>query len=394
MNFDYTPEQEAFRQEVRVWLEENLPEGWGTPEYKTPETLEEQVELSRWWQRKLYEGGWAGLNWPKEYGGRGATLMERLIFNEEQARHDAPEVLNVIGVGLAGPTIIRHGTEEQKKRYLQKILNGEEIWCQGFSEPNAGSDLASLSTRAVEDGDDYVINGQKVWTSRAHYADFCILLARTDTQESRHRGISYFIVDMKFPGITIRPLVQITGDKSFNEVFLDDLRVPKGNMVGEKNKGWYVAMTTLMHERAGAFQFTQFFRALDKLVELAKKTERDGRPLSEDPVIRQKLAQLYIELNVFKYSGYRSLTKQLRGEPPGPEGSGGKLFITELNVRMMEVALEIEGPYSQLVKGSPYAVDDGVWQYRALFTRGYTIAGGTSEIQKNIIAHRILGLPR
>ncbi len=395
MDFNLSPQEEAFRDEVRGWLKINLPKGWkgrarageaGKPEY---------IQFLKDWAKKLYEGGWAGVSWPREYGGRGATLMEQVVFNEEIARAGAPEHPNVIGIGMAGPTIIAHGTEEQKKRYLAKILSAEDIWCQGFSEPNAGSDLAGLQCRAEQDGDDFIVNGQKVWTSFAHVADWCILLVRTDTSAAKHAGITYLLVDMHSPGITVRPLVQITGDAEFNEIYFENVRVPVANVVGEMNNGWGVAITTLMHERgtlAIAVQ-VRFRMLLDQLMAKAKKIKRNGAPVTKDPVIRQKLAQMHIETELLKLNGYRSLTKLMKGEP-GPEGSIGKLFWSELNQRLEELAVEILGPTAMLEKGSKYAEDDGFWLYQFLRSRGNTIEAGTSEIQKNIISERVLGLPR
>lgn len=395
MDFNLSPQEEAFRDEVRGWLKKNLPKGWkgrartgeaGKPEY---------IQFLKDWAKKLYEGGWAGVSWPKEYGGRGATLMEQVVFNEEMARARAPEHPNVIGIGMTGPTIIAHGTEEQKKHYLARILSAEDIWCQGFSEPNAGSDLAGLQCRAEQEGDDFIVNGQKVWTSFAHVADWCILLVRTDPSAAKHAGITYLLVDMHSPGISVRPLVQITGDAEFNEIYFENVRVPVANVVGKMNNGWHVAITTLMHERgtlAIAVQ-VRFRMLLDQLLAKAKKIKRDGVPVTKDPVIRQRLAQMHIETELLKLNGYRSLTKLMKGEP-GPEGSIGKLFWSELNQRLEELAVEILGPTAMLEKGSKYAEDDGFWLYQFLRSRGNTIEAGTSEIQRNIIAERVLGLPR
>ena len=285
MDFNLSPQEMDFRNEVRGWVKNNLPKGLmgragageaGKPEY---------IQFLKDWAKKLFEGGWAGVSWPKEYGGRGATLMEQVIFNEEMARARAPEHPNVIGLGMTGPTIIAHGTEEQKKRYLAKILSAEDIWCQGFSEPNAGSDLAGLQCNAERDGDDFVVNGQKVWTSFAHVADWCILLVRTDKSAAKHAGITYLLVDMHSPGITVRPLVQITGDAEFNEIYFENVRVPVANVVGKMNNGWHVAITTLMHERgtlAIAVQ-VRFRMLLDQLLAKAKKVKRNGVPVTKDP---------------------------------------------------------------------------------------------------------------
>jgi alkylation response protein AidB-like acyl-CoA dehydrogenase len=397
MHLNYTPEDERFRDEVRAWLEANLPRDWEKTANADAENADEWMAFLKGWQRKLYDAGWAGISWPKEYGGRGATINEQLIFTEEMARAKAPNLMNVsIGIELVGPAIIHHGTEEQKKRYLPKILSAEEIWSQGFSEPGAGSDLASLQTRAVVEEDHFVVTGQKVWTSWAEYSDYSILLARTDPDAPKHKGISFLLVDMKSPGITIRPTVQITGEAEFSEVFFDGVRVPRENLVGELNHGWMVAMTVLMHERGtSAIGYQIRFRSeLDELIELSKSFERDGRPACEDPLMRQKLAQAFIEVEILKYNIYRSATEIKRSGRPGPESSIIKLFWSEMDRRQKEVAMEMLGPYSQLVKGSNRAVHQGKWQRAFLWSRAGTIYAGSSEIQRNIIAERVLGLPR
>jgi alkylation response protein AidB-like acyl-CoA dehydrogenase len=312
------------------------------------------------------------------------------------ALHRAPPILNVLGVGMAGPTIIAYGTEEQKKQYPAKILSCEEIWCQGYSEPNSGSDLASLQTRAVKDGDDYVINGQKVWTSLAHVADWMMLLARTDPEAPKHKGITYFLLDMHAPGVTVKPLTQITGDAEFNEVFFDNVRVHERQVLGGVNNGWTVGLTTLMYERlALGFGLQVRLRiALESLIEMARRVEKTGRVVTKDPLLRQKLAQLWIDTEALRCTGARAITRLLKGELPGPEASTGKMSWVETHQRLQELAMEIEGPYAQLVKGSDRAIDGGVWQYGFLRSRANSIEGGTTEIQKNIIAERVLGLPR
>jgi alkylation response protein AidB-like acyl-CoA dehydrogenase len=396
MDFNLSEQEEAFRDEVRAWLKKSLPKGWaGRRPSAGSSRAPERIQFLKDWAKKLYDEGWAGIAWPKEYGGRGATLMEQIIFNEEMARARAPEHINVIGLSMAGPTIIAHGTEEQKKRFLPKILSAEEIWCQGFSEPNAGSDLANVQMRAERDGDHFLLTGQKVWTSYAHIADWCILLVRTDSSGARHAGLTYLLGDMHTPGVTVRPLVQITGDPEFNETFYENVRVPVENVVGGIGNGWQVAMTTLMHER-GTFVFALQVRSrmiLDELLAKAKKTIRDGRPVVENPMIRQKLAQAHIEIEILKLNGYRSITKLLKGEP-GPEGSIGKLFWSDINQRMLELAMEVLGPTAVIEKGSKYTEEEGFWLYHFLRSRGNTIEMGTSEIQKNIISERVLGLPR
>src|SRR5438128_5251915 len=395
MDFSLTSEQQAFRQTVRAWLKENIPHEWkhlGSSEIPRLEAY----ELLREWQRKLYDAGFIGLTWPKEYGGRGLTFMEEMILHEEMALAKAPPILNVLGVGMAGPTIIAYGSEAQKKRHLARILSCEEIWCQGYSEPNAGSDLASLQTRAVKDGEHFVVNGQKVWTSLAHVADWMMLLARTDPDAPRHKGITYFLLDMRSPGVTVKPLKQLTGDEEFNEVYFDNVRVHDAQILGGLNNGWAVGMTTLMYERlALGFGLQVRLRiALDGLVELARHTTRNGAPVTRDPVVRQKLAQLWIDTEVFKYTGARAITKLLKGELPGPEASTGKMMWVEGHQRLQELAMEIQGPYSQIMKGSPWAVAEGLWQHTFLRSRANSIEGGTTEIQRNIIGERVLGLPK
>jgi alkylation response protein AidB-like acyl-CoA dehydrogenase len=397
MDFTLTSEQHAFREDVRKWLQVNIPRDWearamGAADVPRPEAY----AAMRAWQRKLYDAGFIGLTWPKEYGGRGLTFLEEMILHEEMALAKAPPILNILGVGMAGPTIVAYGTEEQKRRYPAKILSCEEIWCQGYSEPDAGSDLASLQTRAVKDGEHWVINGQKVWTSLAHIADFMMLLARTDPDAPRHKGITYFLLDLKLPGVTVKPLKQLTGDAEFNEVFFDNVRVHESQVLGGVNNGWTVGLTTLMYERlALGFGLQVRLRiALDSLIELARKMDKHGRSVVKDPVMRQKIAQLWIDTECLKYMGARAITKLLKGEMPGPEASAGKMGWVETHQKLQELAMEIEGPYSQILRGSDWAVDGGLWQYTFLRSRANSIEGGTTEIQKNIIGERVLGLPK
>ena len=397
MDFALTPEQQSFRDEVRDWLGKNLPADWVARLRQGSDVPRpEAYRFLSDWQRRMYEAGFVGITWPKEYGGRGLSFMEEMILQEEMALHKAPPVLNILAIGMAGPTIIAYGTEEQKKRYPAKMLSCEEIWCQGYSEPNAGSDLAALQTRAVKDGEHYVVNGQKVWTSLAHVADWMMLLARTDPDAPRHKGITYFLVDMHSPGITVKPLKQLTGDEEFNEVYFDNVRVHDSQILGGLNNGWAVGMTTLMYERlALGFGLQVRLRiALDGLVELARHTTKNGAPVTRDPVVRQKLAQLWIDTEVFKYTGARAITKLLKGELPGPEASTGKIMWVEGHQRLQELAMEIQGPYSQIMKGSPWAVAEGLWQHTFLRSRANSIEGGTTEIQRNIIGERVLGLPK
>jgi alkylation response protein AidB-like acyl-CoA dehydrogenase len=317
--------------------------------------------------------------------------VEQVIFTEEMARAGAPPLANVLGLALIGPTIIAHGTQAQKGRYLEKILSAEEIWCQGFSEPNAGSDLANLSTEArLEDGH-FVVNGQKVWTSFGNVAAWCELVARTDAGAAKHRGLTVLLVDMRSPGVEARPLRQMTGESEFSELFFHDVRVPAENVLGAVNDGWKVAMGTLMHERAtlGAGMHIVFKRQFERLLELARQTGRDG-----DPLVRQKLAQVHCEIEILRLNQMRAVSRIGNGGTPGPEGSVQKIFWSELNQKFQQIAQEVLGPYGQLEKGSEYAVDGGQWAYSYLRARGNTIEAGTSEIQRNIIGHFVLGLPR
>jgi alkylation response protein AidB-like acyl-CoA dehydrogenase len=389
MDFSYSPAEERFRAELRAWLAANPP----GPE---PEEAAAWVAYAKAWQRQLAAAGWCGVHWPREYGGRGATLIEQIIVQEELVRAKAPQLIGLAGLTMGGPVLIAHGTEEQKRRHLRPILTAEEVWCQGFSEPNAGSDLASLGTRAVLDGDSFRVTGQKVWTSFARYADWCMCLVRTEPDAPRHKGLTFLLVGMHSPGVTVRPLTQINGDADFNEVFFDDVRVPRANVIGELNKGWEIAITCLMHERQ-TLTFSRQLQsqvALGEMLAMARRRERHGRPVAKDPVIRQALARAYIESEAMRFLAYRNLTKVLRGGVPGPEGSVEKLLWSEMYQRQLETACEILGPYGQLVRHSAHAVDDGRWPHLMLYSRGRTIAAGTSEIQRNIIAERVLGLPR
>lgn len=398
MDFNYSAEAEAFRKEFRAWLEANRPEQSSLDD-QIGEFMEAGSEGWRHhlaWHRRMHSGGWVGITWAREYGGRGATLEQSIVFGQELARIKAPTLVNGLGIALVGPTLMHWGTEEQKRRYLPRILSAEEIWCQGYSEPNAGSDVASLQTRAVEDGDDFIVNGQKVWTSGAHHADLCILLARTDPAAPKHKGISYLLVDMHSPGVTVKPLVQITGDHGFNEVFFEDVRVPKKNLVGAKNQGWQVAVTTLAFERSsiGSGSARDMAAAVRDLASLAGRLPRDGRSAWDDASVRQRIAQFACEATALRYTNLRQLTRRLKGLPPGPEGSGSKLVVSDLILRTSAFAMELLGPYSQFERDAAFALDEGKWSYRMLGARMMTIAGGTSEIQRNIIGERVLGLPK
>lgn len=395
MDLNLTPQELRFRDEVRLWFAENVPRDW-VKRRDEEESMLGRFAYLRAWQRKLYDAGWAGISWPKDCGGRGAAVMEQVIFIEEMARAEAPPMANVIALGLIGPTIIAFGTPEQKKRYLAKMLSAEEIWCQGFSEPNAGSDLAALSTTGVLDGDHFVVNGQKCWTSYAWAADWCELIVRTDPAAPKHKGLTALLVDMHSPGVEVRGLKQMSGESEFGEIFFRDVRVPVANVVGKVNEGWGVAMGTLMHERGtfGAALQVNYRRNFNRLVEIAKHIDRNGKPAAEDPVIRQKLAQCYTEIEVMRLNQMRAFSRINETGVPGPEGSIQKIFWSELNQRFQQVAMEILGPYGQLAHGSPDAFDEGQWAYGYLRSRGNTIEAGTSEIQRNIIGHFVLGLPK
>jgi alkylation response protein AidB-like acyl-CoA dehydrogenase len=390
MDLGLTPSELKFRDEFRAWLKVNLPQK-SNHLVRTGEAAAAYYEYLKDWQRKLFDGGYAGIAWPKEFGGRGATFIEQAIFQEELALADAPELFGTIGLSLVGPTIIAVGTEAQKQRYLARMLSGEEIWCQGFSEPNAGSDLASLESKAVLDGDHFVVNGQKIWTSYAHIADLCMLVVRTDTTAPKHKGITCLLVDMKSPGISVRPLKMMSGDSAFNEMFFSNVRVPADRVLGKVNEGWNVAITALSNERAnlGSGLYIVFKRNLDAVVEQARKLRRQGKLVIEDPVIRQKLAQAFVDLEVFRLNTTRALSYLSKRGAPGPEGSIQKLYWSELNQRNAQIAMEVLGPYGQLTE-----FDSGRWAYNYLRSRGNTIEAGTSEVQRNIIAQRVLGLPR
>jgi alkylation response protein AidB-like acyl-CoA dehydrogenase len=393
MDLNLSPEEVRFRDELRAWLEANVPRDWSDWREKP---IEESFPYLRVWQRKLHEGGWAAVSWPKEYGGRGATLPQQAIFWEEMARVEAPPMANSLGLGLIGPTIIAHGTEAQKKRFIPRILSAEEIWCQGFSEPNAGSDLASLQTEAKLDGDHYIVNGQKVWTSYGWVGNWCELVVRTDPNAPKHKGLSVLLIDMSSPGVEVRPLRQMTGESEFNEMFFRDVRVPVENLLGQVNDGWNVAVSTLMYERGsyGARLHPLFRRNISRLIELSKTFQKNGRAAAQDPLTRQKLAQCYAEVEIMRLNQLRAFSRITATGAPGPEGSIQKIFWSELNQRLQQVAQEMFGPYGQLLAEDRHSVDKGIWSYGYLRTRGNTIEAGTSEVQRSIIGHFVLGLPK
>jgi alkylation response protein AidB-like acyl-CoA dehydrogenase len=385
MNFDYPPEAEAFRAEFRAWLDANhdpdLEASGALSAWESPDTLERM----RAWNRKLADAGYAAIAWPTEYGGRGAGLMDQVVYAEELHRAGAPGTLNPIGISNIAPAIMQHGTEDQKRRFLAPMLRGDEIWCQGFSEPNAGSDLASLQTRAVADGDDFVVNGQKVWNTFGNVADWCQLLVRTDPDVPKHKGISCLLVDMRLPGVEARPLVTITGEPEFSEIFFTDVRVPRSGLLGPEHEGWRVAMTTLTHERGGvASLHLSVRRKIADLLQMARSTDRHRRPAAEDPVLRQSLARLYLEGEYLKLLSDRALSGLLHGREAGPETSLAKLVWSECESHIAEVAGQLLGP----------AANSGTWGRDRVYVRALSIAGGTTQVNKNIVAQRVLGLPR
>ena len=390
MDLTLTAEELSFRDTVRSWLKANVPPAWKVP-LKDDQSKRAHLEYLRAWQRTLFDGGWAGISWPKEHGGRGVTIIQQSIFQEELALAGAPQQLGVIGEGLVGPTIISVGTEAQKQQFLKPLLMGQDIWCQGFSEPNAGSDLAALNTRAVLDGDHYIVNGQKIWTSFGHVANWCLLVVRTDPTAPKHKGLTCLLVDMSSPGVSVRPLKMMTGDAEFNEMFFTDVRVPAKNLLGKINEGWGVALTALGNERAnlGTGLYMMFKRDCDALIAKAATIKKNGQPITDDPIVRQKLAQAHLDLEVFRLNSLRTLSGMNNTHSPGPEGSILKLYWSEMNQRNSQIALEVLG-----LAGQSWDFDEGRWAFNYLRSRGNTIEAGTSEIQRNIIAQRVLGLPR
>ncbi len=393
MDLNFAPEEEEFRLKVRRFLEETLPMS-GLKPGTEGRADKEWLDKSKAWQKNLYEAGYVGLSWPKEYGGQAMDPVRQSIVNDEMVRANAPYLVGGSGLSMLGPTLISWGTEEQKARFLPKILTAEEIWCQGYSEPGSGSDLASLRTRAEVVGDEFIVNGQKVWTSNAQFSQWMFCLVRTDPEAPKHRGISYILIDMKSPGITVRPLVQMTGDRGFNEVFFDNVHVPRKNLVGELNEGWIVANATLFHERNMLGAATGSKQRFNRLLALAKSVKRDGRPLSQDPVFRQRLVDLEIRVEAMTFHSYRQLTDQVRGRNPGVEAMINKLVGTELNHDLATAAMEAMGDYSMLSRDEKAVLDHGYWPYEWMFSLGLVIGGGTSHIQKNIIAERGLKMPK
>lgn len=392
MDFRDSPEEASFRDEVRSWLSDHLKDEFAEIGGRGGPADEHGWDVRLEWERMLGKDRWVGLAWPEEYGGRNASIIEQVIFNEEYAKADAPARVSFFGEGLFAPTLIAYGTEEQKRRFLPRIQAVDELWCQGYSEPNAGSDLSNVQTRAVLDGDQWVVNGQKVWTTLAHRADWCFAVVRTDPAAPAHRGISYLLVPMDQPGVTVRPLQQMTGTAEFNEMFFDDARTERDNVLGEVDDGWKVAMATLGFERGTAFLSQQlgFQRELAELIDVARV-----HGATDDAVIRQRLADAWIGVQIMKYNGLRMLSTLARRGVIGPEASIGKLYWSTWHRRLGELAMDVLGPDSQIlpgVAGDPYGLDE--LQRIFMFSRSETIYAGASEIQKNILGERVLGLPR
>ena len=388
MDLSFTKEEESFREEVRSWLDDNLPAEWrhrGVGGYRE----DDDEDLQRRWQRMLHEAGWLKLGWPKEAGGRGATPVMQAIYQEEMARAGAPVILGRLGVTLLAPTLLGHGTQWQKAEYIDRILSGDLVFCQGFSEPDAGSDLAGLRTRAERKDGKWVLNGQKTWSSGAHYADKSFLLARTSTDGEAHKGIGFFLVDMHQPGVEVRRIRQMTGGGEFSEIFLSGAEVDDRDLVGQPGDGWKIAMAVFGFERGGLAQAARFERAVGELAALAR-----NHGAGSDATTRQRVAQAQIDAHVFKVVGLRNLTRAEHGHPPGPEASLTKLYWSEMDKRMQELAVGLQGAYGALAPESPFALEDGRWQFGWMWAQAETIYAGSSEIQRNIIAERVLGLPR
>ena len=376
MDFNFTPENEAFRAEVRAFIDEHLPR----EDDRGPEAIAR-------WNRALAEKRWIGFSWPRDSGGGGGSLIQQFILKEEMSRAKAPPLgSDFMGLAWVGPALIRHGTEQQKRRFLPDLLAGRTLWCTGYSEPGHGSDLAGLQTRAVLDGDSYVVNGQKIWTTSAHIAEWCFLMVRTTPEsESRYGGISCLLVPMDTPGIEVKPIVSLVGIHSFNQVFLNDVCVPAENRLGAEGEGWKVVMGALANERSGISESTEMKRQLDDLKELARNSKKNGRPALRDSATRRELARFETKVTAMRLNGLRYFTKQLRGAHPSSETSVNKLLRGQLEIPMSELALGLQGSESQYV---------GPWELRSLTFHGTVIGGGTPNIQRNIIAERILRLPK
>jgi alkylation response protein AidB-like acyl-CoA dehydrogenase len=399
MDLEFSAEDEQYRKRLQAWLAENVGSaaaagglmklaaggggGGGNP-----------IDGARHWQRRVYEAGYVGLAWPKRFGGQEASFTQQVIVSQELAKSKAPPLINTIGLSILGPTLVQHGTDAQRSHFLPRILRAEDLWCQGFSEPEAGSDLASLRTRAELVGDEFVVNGQKVWTSLAPIADWCFMLVRTDPDVPKRDGISYLLCDMKTPGVNVRPLRNAAGGMHFSEVFFDDVRIPRENLVGKLHGGWAIARSSLDHERSGLSTVLGLEEMHSRLWRLASRTARGAGVALGDPTLRRTLAQHWIEIEGLRHLGYRTLSAQIAGRPPGSSASVGKLFASELRQRMASTGLRAEGPLAPLAKKSPHVIDRGRWHAAYFDALGHAIGGGTSEIMRNVIAERVLGLPR
>jgi alkylation response protein AidB-like acyl-CoA dehydrogenase len=391
VDFQFTPKQQAFRSELITFLESQLPPNWEGQEAEG--STDKEWDFTLHMRKKLAEKGWLAMHWPEEFGGSDASPIDQLIFKEEMTYHRVPGP-DPMAVKNMGSTLLVFGTEEQKRRFLPPVARGEVQWCTGYSEPNSGSDLASLQTSAVEDGDDFIVNGEKIWSSMAHRANWMLLLARTDPESPKHRGISFLLLDMESPGVTVQPILNMAGNHGFNQVFFEDVRVPKKNLVGELNRGWYVAATLLDFERSGIEYSASSRRTLHDLVRFAKETQWNGTILASEPLVRSRLASLAIEAEVGRTLAYRIAWLQSQGDVPNREASTGKLFGTELQQRVALVGMQLLGLYGQLTSTSKWAPLQGRIEHNYRSSFSTTIASGTSEIQRNIIATRGLGLPR
>jgi alkylation response protein AidB-like acyl-CoA dehydrogenase len=388
---------DGYREKLRSWLGEHIPAWWrdqvavGSSGFEVVDTRFAELRV---WHRDLFDAGYMGITWPVEYGGQGLDLSHQLAVAEELARADAPPTVNGLGIGLAGAALLTYGTEEQKQRYLKNMLSAEQVWCQGYSEPGSGSDLASLQTRAELEGDEYRVNGQKIWTSNGKHADWMFCLVRSAPDAPKHGGIGFLLIDMRSPGIEVSPLHQITDGSDFCQVFFTDVRVPAANMVGEPTQGWQIANHVLAHERGASVDVIRYERQLDALAQSARVRRHKGGALADDPVFRQRFAQLRIEYEVLRQSTYRTMSALEAGQELGPESSLHKLTASEFEQRLTAFGTSIQGPYAQLWQDEPRAVDEGVWQFRELWSRAFSIYSGSNEIQRNIISERVLGLPR
>ena len=390
MDFAFTEEQEAFRYEFREWLEDNLPEGWVEGEREAPENTDEREEFLVDWQRTLNADGWMGARWPEEYGGMGLTVMEEMIYEDELARVNDPGFINFIAIDLVGPTLIEMGTDWQKERFIPEILNCDEIWCQGYSEPDHGSDIAGLETRADKEGDEFVINGQKIWTSNAHFADYCILMTRTDFSGTKHEGITALIVDMDQEGVSRERLHQASDQFEFNQMFFDDAVAPEAHVVGEVGQGWDAIRTISAYEQAGTRAF-HLQRRLDELVTYCQHNHRAGRPLAEYPSVRRQLAEFDARIEAAKLTRYRQVSERLEDPVPGPEGTLDQATTDDLSVELQNFAVKLLGPEATLWESGP---ENGRWATEYVGTLGGWIAAGTGDIYRNIIGEQVLRLPK